>query len=290
MGQSNVKLPGSESQATERPCGFGNSTSICPARRARLRKARVATDVSSLVQTILALLGRTVAGNPAQFMIEKTLAHHQFDWRFLSFEVSPESLSDAVKGIRALGFRGAILADPHKEAVLPLVDRLGATAEQTGRVNCLWFDQRQLRGENTEGRGVARALHGRVAPGSPVAILGAGLTAKAIALELAENAVSLVAEQAPWTVPADCAAVIDAASADGLSPPPVDFHAKTPVVVGGTIAPDDELLARAREHGCPVIDGLEVLVEQIAECFRLWTGIEPDRGVLREAAEEFLEL
>jgi shikimate 5-dehydrogenase len=33
-----------------------------------------------------------------------------------------------------------------------------------------------------------------------------------------------------------------------------------------------------------------MFIEQAAMSFQLWTGVDPDRQVLREAVEEFLEL
>ena len=69
---------------------------------------------SSAVQPLLALLACPVGGNPTQYMVEKAVAHHDLDWRYLTFEVSPEDLGDAVRGLRALGFRGAHCAPPHR--------------------------------------------------------------------------------------------------------------------------------------------------------------------------------
>ena len=57
---------------------------------------------SSAVQPLLALLACPVGGNPTQYMIEKALVHHDLDWRFLTFEVAPEKLADAVRGLKAL--------------------------------------------------------------------------------------------------------------------------------------------------------------------------------------------
>jgi shikimate 5-dehydrogenase len=39
-----------------------------------------------------------------------------------------------------------------------------------------------------------------------------------------------------------------------------------------------------------VIDGVDLYVEQTALAFSTWTGVEPDKSAMREAAEEFLEL
>ena len=88
---------------------------------------------SAAVQPLLALLACPVGGNPTQYMIEKAVAHHDLDWRYLTFEVGPDELGDAVRGLRALGFRGAHCAAPHKQAVVPLLDRTTDTAAHDRR-------------------------------------------------------------------------------------------------------------------------------------------------------------
>jgi shikimate dehydrogenase len=55
-------------------------------------------------------------------------------------------------------------------------------------------------------------------------------------------------------------------------------------------AADSWLLAQARRGGCKTVDGLTMFLERIAIALQLWTDIDPNRQVLREAAEEFLEL
>ena len=62
------------------------------------------------------------------------------------------------------------------------------------------------------------------------------------------------------------------------------------LVVDTTINTNTRLLAAARQRGCATLDGVEILIEQAAINFRLWTGVEADRTVLREAVEEYLEL
>ena len=49
------------------------------------------------------------------------------------------------------------------------------------------------------------------------------------------------------------------------------------------------LLERAVAEGATAIEGIEMLIEQGALSFLLWTGIEPPRTVMREAAYEALE-
>jgi shikimate dehydrogenase len=45
-----------------------------------------------------------------------------------------------------------------------------------------------------------------------------------------------------------------------------------------------ELLARAEAAGCRTVSGLDVLVEQGARSFELWTGVPAPVGVMRDAA------
>ncbi len=276
------------------------------------------------VQPILALLGHPVGGNPTQFMLEKAFLHHQLDWRYLSLEVLPEDLGDALGGMRAMGFRGGNLTDPHKDRAAGLLGRFAPAAELTGVVNCLVCDDQGLLGENTEGRGVLEALRRRLDPaGRRAVILGAGRMARAITVELAwakaaeivvvsrneasgrtvlelagrlETPASLVLWADRYAVPADVGVLIDATSAGREDPDAPcclaleNLSNETAVADVRFNPPRTWLLREAAERGCPTIDGLEIYVEQAAVSFRLWTGVDPDRTVLREAVEEFLEL
>lgn len=278
-----------------------------------------------LLQELCCLLGQPVAGNPTQFMMEKVLARHGLDWRYLSFEVPPEALGDAVRGIKALGFRGANVARPHTMAVCEFVDRLGPAAAAIGAVNCLVRDGELLVGENTDGKGFMQSLVGVFDPaGKQVAILGAGGAARAIAVELAqagaarisvvnrtpERGLALVellqqhagvaVDYVPWTgkyaVPAETDLLVQATSI-GMNDPearlPVSFKKARPEMVAADVVfnpAETPLLELARKHGCRVLDGLGMVVHQGAICFKLWTGLDPDTTVMREAAEEFLSL
>ena len=58
-----------------------------------------------------------------------------------------------MRGLRALGVRGAHVTVPHKVAVVPLLDRLTEAARLAGAVNCIKRDGDELIGDNTDGRG-----------------------------------------------------------------------------------------------------------------------------------------
>ena len=142
---------------------------------ASLLKKRSSPVPSSAVQPLLALLASPVGGNPTQYMFEKAFAFHELDWRYLTFEVEPADLANAVLGLKALGFHGDQCADPHKRAVLPLLDRATETAAAIGVVNLVLRQERELVGENTEGRGIVGTIGSAMAlAGKRVVLLGAG--------------------------------------------------------------------------------------------------------------------
>jgi shikimate dehydrogenase len=278
------------------------------------------------VQPLLALLACPVGGNPFQYMIEKAFAHHDLDWRCVTFEVGPPDLEDAVRGLRAMGFRGAYCAAPHQQAVAGLLDRITDTAQAIGAVNCVFREEHTLLGENTDGKGTVRAVAREIDPaGKRVVLLGAGPAGRAAAVELAaagvaglvildardDRAAKLAVElsrtfgavaaaaawQHPWSIPPETQIVVRAA-AEGADesenePLPLRVESLRPeMLVADTSLHGRQswLLDQAIRRGCKTVDGLSVLIEQIAVALQRWTAVEPSRPVLRDAAEEFLGL
>jgi shikimate dehydrogenase len=280
---------------------------------------------SAPLQEVVLCLGQPVAGNPTQYMMEKAFAGAGLDWRYLTCEVPPEKLSDAMAGVRALGFKGANFTIPHKVAVIPYLDELTPAAALIGAVNCVNRVADKLVGDNADGKGFLQSLRKTCNPaGMSVAILGAGGAARAIAVELAlagvaeitivnrqaergESLTTLLREKTSakaefvslndaFSVPPEAAIFINATSI-GLG----DDSARVPVVVE-SLRPDlivadvifnppkTWLIRTADERGCRTIDGLGMLVNQAVICFQIWTGRQPDSDVMKDALEEFLEV
>ncbi|MGH3016238.1 MAG: shikimate dehydrogenase family protein [Gaiellaceae bacterium] len=122
-------------------------------------------------RALYALLGRPVAGNPTEEMIEAAFASASLDAEYVSITVEPPDLEDALRGVRALGFRGLHVTVPHKVAVVPLVDELTPAAELAGAVNCVKREGRKLVGDNTDGKGFLASL-GKVREPAGVAATG----------------------------------------------------------------------------------------------------------------------
>jgi shikimate dehydrogenase len=273
--------------------------------------------VRSFKQELVAVFGQPVAENPTQAMIEAAFRHHGLDWRYLTIEVAPADLGAAVAGARAMGFRGFHCTIPHKLAVIAHLDRLGTSAELIGAVNTAVVRSGVLHGENTDGRGFVESLRRRRDPaGASVVVLGAGGAARAIAVELALAGVAELTvvnrteprgrELAslldglrvrgrflPWpdelAVP-QCDILVNATSI-GLYPDvagrvPVDLATVRPETLVADVIPNPprtRFLAEAEAHGCPTLDGLDMLVEQGALSVAYWAGIDVERGVMRDA-------
>ncbi|HEX3998448.1 MAG TPA: shikimate dehydrogenase [Pirellulales bacterium] len=277
----------------------------------------------SPLQEIVALLGYPVAGNPTQYMVERAFSRLGLDWRYLTLEVAPENLAEAVRGMRSMGFRGGNFTMPHKVAVLPLLDQLTEAARLMGAVNCWWRQDHRLVGDNTDGKGFLQSLRSRIDPaGRRFALLGAGGAARAIAVELAiagaaqilvvnrdpgrgEQLASLVSEQVrvparyvawhgDFSLPSEIEVLINATSigmGDAQARVPVALDSLRPGLIVADVVvspPNTRLLREAAQQGCQTLDGLGMLINQAAIGFRIWTGLDCDTTAMREAAEEFL--
>ncbi len=114
---------------------------------------------------------------------------------YVPFEVPPERLKDAVRGLAALGICGVNVTIPHKQAVLPLLDELSAGAKAVGAVNTIIFKSGRSTGYNTDAEGLLVSLKKdlRINPKKrTIVVFGSGGAAKAIAYVLArEKAASI---------------------------------------------------------------------------------------------------
>ena len=115
------------------------------------------------------------------------------DGVYLPLAVRPERLAEAVAGLRALGFRGVNVTIPHKQAVLPFLDRLSPAAQAIGAANTIVVQEDDsLFGDNTDAPGFLADLAGHgievaaLRPNGAV-ILGAGGSARAVTYALASS-------------------------------------------------------------------------------------------------------
>ena len=229
-----------------------------------------------------------------QFFTEKFAREHIRDARYDLFP-----LPDITELPRLLAENPALcglnVTIPHKEAVLPWLDVLDETAQEVGAVNCIKINDGRLTGYNTDVYGFEMSLYKTgflTISGEPVQgfILGTGGAAKAVAyvlrkLQIPYRFVSrqptgedkiAYAELAQW-LPYSRALIINASPAgtfpqvEVLPPVPVDCLGPQHLVFDLVYNPPETLLLReARQRGCRVQNGLEMLHLQAEQAWEIW--------------------
>jgi len=279
----------------------------------------------SFLSELVGSFSQGAAGNPTVAMIEAAFRHHGLDWRYINCEVPPEKLGDAVKGARAMGWRGFNCSIPHKVEVIQHLDGLGESAAIMGAVNCAVNRDGRFIGENTDGKGFLKSLQEVTDPrGQSIVLFGAGGAARAIAVELAlagavaitivnrdkargETLAKLIndktkakASYAPWTkawrIPESASIAVNATSIgleDGSAALDIDTSSlRKGLVVADVIVnpPRTRLMRDAEAAGATPIDGLGMLVNQGVISTKYWTGIDADPNVMRKEVARVLGL
>jgi shikimate dehydrogenase len=109
---------------------------------------------------------------------------------YVCFDVPPDELSARLEACRREGFNGLNVTIPHKEAVVPLMGRLDASARLYGAVNTVRFDAKGSTGFNTDATGFLTDLEksrGMTPEGRRVLILGCGGAGRALAIACARE-------------------------------------------------------------------------------------------------------
>ncbi|MCO8124118.1 hypothetical protein NHH03_20405 [Stieleria sp. TO1_6] len=234
--------------------------------------------MDGITEPVVLVLGHPIAGNPAQFALERAFASLDLQWRVLSCDVSPDQVADAIAGADVLGFRGLLLdrnlvdATPGGESPRDLYWRLPDThdAWQAEDVLAIWLRQ-MIRDHFDELKKPVGPLLwiGDPNPSFPSEI-ASEQSQSPIAWASAESiehadliAISKSIVVAEWPVCNDSTLVIDFAN------PPNDAD-------------------QIRSLGYRVLSREEERIGVLTESFYRWTGQRPGIDVLTDAIEEYL--
>lgn len=237
------------------------------------------------------------------------LAEHGIDGVFVPLPVRPEHFADALRALPKLGFVGASVTLPHKEAALKLADEADAQARRIGAVNTLIVrPDGGVLGRNTDAFGFMASLRegapGWRADAGAAVVLGAGGAARAVVAALSEagvreirvvnrtierarelaRAMDSVVVARPWAERAEALAgaalVVNTTSLGMRGQPPLDLDL-APLPATATVADivyaplETPLLKAARARGLAGVDGLGMLLHQGRPAFAAWFGVEP---------------
>ena len=263
---------------------------------------------------VVAVLGWPVAHSLSPVIHNAAFAALEMSWTYVALPVEPGAVPAAVAGLRALGFAGANVTMPHKEAVAEAMDELTEDAARLRAVNTIEVAGGRLIGHNTDAPGFARFLEhdaGFDPAGKTAVLFGAGGAARACALAVARAGLTRIvvalrepARAAPLADALDgleteveAIAFDDAADASAdlvLNATPLGAHGEDlPLPKLGADALFVDLLYRpattpaqqaAKAAGAQAVGGLGLLLHQAALSFELWTGRPAPLEVMSAAA------
>jgi shikimate dehydrogenase len=254
------------------------------------------------------LIGHPVAHSLSGAMHQAAFDELGVDARYELWDKPPIELAEAVAELRTDDFLGANVTIPHKERVVPMVDRLTEEATATAAVNTITREGKRLVGHNTDVAGFKVALDklvGRQKMPKHAVVLGAGGGARAVVygliregfqriivfnrhLHRAEGMVKHFSRTAahmelramPWhesiieSEIAKTKVLINATSiglTSDISPLPAEVLNEELLVLD-LIYARTRLLRDAHAAGATTLDGELMLLHQGAAAFTLWTG------------------
>jgi shikimate dehydrogenase len=254
------------------------------------------------------LIGHPVAHSLSGAMQQAAFDSLGIDAKYELWDRAPIDLADAVAELRGDEFLGANVTIPHKERVVPMVDRLTEEAHATGAVNTLTREGKRLIGHNTDVAGFRVALDklvGRQKMPRQAVVLGAGGGGRAVVyglitegfqrivvfnrhLHRAEGMVKHFGRSAahmelramPWhesIIEAELAKTRVLVNATSIGLTTDDSPIPGEILHGDLLVLDliysrTHLLRDAEAVGATVLDGELMLLHQGAAAFSLWTG------------------
>ena len=236
------------------------------------------------------------------------LNQNGIDGAYLPLAVHPDEFDVAIRGLIAAGFKGVNVTVPHKQSAAAISDTLDAAAKRMDAVNTLIFQaDGSIKGSNTDGLGfVENMKQGEPGwnPKNPALVFGAGGAARGICFALLQagctdirlvnrthaRAVDLAdSVHAPihvieWENRQQAfqgvGTLINTTTQGMVGHDPLDVDLTgietTTVVTDIVYNPlDTPLLTQARLLGCPIVDGIGMLLHQARPGFAAWFGVEP---------------
>jgi shikimate dehydrogenase len=235
---------------------------------------------------LVGLVGWPVAASLSPRMHNAAFAARGLEWAYVPLPVEPGEgrLRDAVLGLAAAGFSGANVTAPYKQDVVAECDEVDDVVSDSGSANTLLFRDGRTVGASTDAE-----ILGDV-DASTAAVIGAGGAARAFAAALKRRGASVATFSRRDAWPPDTAGAELVVHATPVVDELLVELRPGQVVVDLAYRADGvptALVAAAEASGCRIIDGLEVLLQQGAASFRLWTGIAPPVAVMRSAIRPY---
>lgn len=237
-------------------------------------------------EPILVVIGDPIAGNPAQFALERSLRALELDWRVLSFDVTPGNVSAAIEGFAVTGIVGVMIA---RELAASAGSWNASTNKtETQSVDCLWRNDEGLFSAADQ---LIDWLETQIQKFHDGKLLWVGNQEPTVPLDPTPfERVSL--DHSGLADDITKASVIILSGDDSKEP---DFDREDwPENSGQTLVIDlggaYNLVTHLRQRGYLVIGEDEFRVGALQHCILKWTGKTPSDDVVIDAIEEYLSV
>lgn len=271
-----------------------------------------------------------IIGYPLAYTLSPGMQNDAFmnaglNWCYVPLRVEDKNLSDAIKGLNALGFKGINVTMPYKEIVLEYMDEITPYVKMVNAVNTISLVEEKLIGHNTDGTGFLASIQKDTdfdLKNKTALIIGAGGAAKSVAVSLAsacvrriiilnrtfekaqiieellkENFKDIEPEVFDFTsnlekIFSETDIIINTTPVGMLleaneSPIPVEYISSRHFVYDLIYRPKETfLLSQAKKRGAKTLNGISMLVYQGAESFKIWTGIYPQTDLMFKAIND----
>ena len=268
---------------------------------------------------VIGLIGHPVGHSFSPIMHNAAFKDKGLNYVYVAFDVLPENLKYVIDGAKALGIVGFNVTIPHKIEIMKYLDEIDKDAELIGAVNTIKIEKGKAIGYNTDGIGARKALEEEIGKvkDKNIVIYGAGGAARAVAFELAKDNNITIANRTIEKAEALAKEIAEKlnkklgeeirfsgldADLEGvdiiINATPIGMYPNVdvePIVKAEKLREDmivmdliynpleTVLLKEAKKVNAKTINGLGMLIYQGVVAFKIWTGVEPNIDVMKNA-------
>jgi shikimate dehydrogenase len=262
-----------------------------------------------------------IIGDPVHHSLSPAMQNAAFaakglNCSYIAFKVPEGELKESIESLRSINIAGFNITSPHKAVVMRYLDELDNTAKKAEAVNTVNNIEGIFRGYNTDLHGFIEPLRKRQIDfqGMHVLLLGAGGAARAVVAALAEkkgiakvvianrdirraeelanlgSALGMKCEIMPLAqvqdISPDCDLIVNATTLGMKNESSViDYQhiQKGSIVYDMVYRPlVTDLIENAKHAQASVVYGYEMLIEQGAKAFEIWTGLSAPRDAMKK--------
>ncbi len=274
-------------------------------------------------KTITGIIGYPLSHTLSPLMHNTVFQKYKMNWEYKVFEITSEDLPIFIKNMKKENIKGLNVTIPHKQTVMLLLDRIDKAAKTIGAVNTIINNNGKLTGFNTDYIGFLKSLYKYKInlKGKKVVMFGAGGSAHAVAysintmnpaifhiynidipmiqglikkLKLKNIIYGDITETREKDEILRNADFIINTTSVGMHDNKIIY--KLPELKKGAVVYDliynpekTEFLKQAEKKGAKIINGLDMLIYQGMESFKIWTGRNSNYNLIAKKLKEYFK-